>query len=62
MLNSVLFVGKDCSLTANNSSWDLNFLQSDLLARVSAGVAVVGEDLYLVGGYSFNRAQDFLIK
>ncbi|XP_056005895.1 attractin-like protein 1 isoform X1 [Ostrea edulis] len=56
------FKGKDCNFTADKASWELNFLQSDLLARVSAGVAMVGEDLYLLGGYSFNRTQDFLIK
>nr|XP_022341694.1 attractin-like protein 1 isoform X2 [Crassostrea virginica] len=55
------FTGVDCGLTTDKASWDLNFLQDDLLTRVSSGVATLGEDVYLVGGYSF-RTLDFLIR
>ncbi|XP_061186273.1 attractin-like protein 1 isoform X2 [Saccostrea echinata] len=56
------FTGDDCSLTADKASWRLKYLENDLLARVSSGVAVIGEDIYLVGGYFFNKSQEFLVK
>ncbi|XP_062573722.1 attractin-like protein 1, partial [Saccostrea cucullata] len=56
------FTGADCSLTADKASWQLRYLENDLLARVSSGVAAIGEDIYLVGGYFFNKSQEFLVK
>lgn len=53
--------GEDCSLTSDKASWQQSFLQKDILTRVSSGAAVVGEDAFLVGGYSF-KPLDFLVK
>lgn len=53
--------GEDCSLTSDKASWQQRFLQKDILTRVSSGAAVVGEDAFLVGGYSF-KPLDFLVK
>lgn len=55
------FKGEDCGLTSDKASWRQRFLHSDLLARMSSGAAVVGEDAFLVGGYSF-KPLDFLVK
>lgn len=57
----IVVPGEDCGLTSDKASWRQRFLHSDLLARMSSGAAVVGEDAFLVGGYSF-KPLDFLVK
>ena len=60
--HAILFSGSDCSVIESEESWQSIDVLQPPTGRASAASVVIGDYLWVAGGYSFGNKADFLIR
>ena len=55
-------LGRDCSTSVDEESWETVDVLEPPTGRMSSASVVIGDYLWVAGGYSFGNKADFLIK